>query len=199
MGLGSYDDVSLAEARDKAKAAREHHKAGRDPIEERNNAVAKALADKQAAAVRSITFRHYAEQWINENQAGWKNAKHRDQWRNTLRDYAYPVIGDLSVADVNTELVLKVLRRFGSPRRKRRPGCVAASRKSWRPLSVSACEQKAKTLRRGATTSIPCCRRNPGCIRPSITRPCPIRTCRPSWHACAPSRVPRRAPWNSPS
>lgn len=39
----------------------------------------------------------------------WKNATHRQQWRNTLATYAYPILGDVPVADVTTDLVLKVI------------------------------------------------------------------------------------------
>src|SRR5262249_9786381 len=41
--------------------------------------------------------------------ASWKNAKHRDQWRNTLLTYVYPIIGELPVESIDTTLVLKVL------------------------------------------------------------------------------------------
>jgi integrase len=39
----------------------------------------------------------------------WKNATHRQQWRNTLATYAFPILGDVPVADVTTDLVLKVI------------------------------------------------------------------------------------------
>src|SRR5215475_15228651 len=47
---------------------------------------------------------------IEDHKAGWKNAKHRQQWANTLETYAYPVIGDEPVADITTDHVLKVLK-----------------------------------------------------------------------------------------
>ena len=40
---------------------------------------------------------------------GWRNARHRQQWANTLETYAYPVLGDLPVAAIDTALVLKVI------------------------------------------------------------------------------------------
>ena len=42
-------------------------------------------------------------------RAGWRNAKHAQQWRNTLDTYAYPLIGDLLVRDIGLPHVLAVL------------------------------------------------------------------------------------------
>jgi integrase len=50
-----------------------------------------------------------AETHIAAHEDNWKNAKHRQQWRNTLSSYAYPVIGDLPVAQIETAHVLKIL------------------------------------------------------------------------------------------
>jgi len=47
--------------------------------------------------------------YIAAHQSGWRNEKHREQWSSTLIRYAFPVIGVLSVATVDTALVLKVL------------------------------------------------------------------------------------------
>ena len=57
----------------------------------------------------TVSFRDYAERYIDRKQAEWRNLKHRQQWRNTLRDYAYPVIGALSINEINTPLVLEIL------------------------------------------------------------------------------------------
>jgi integrase len=106
MGLGPANDVTLAQARDAAQHARGLVRNGIDPIEDRNAKRAEAKAE----ASRSITFKAYTERYISGKEAGWKNEKHRQQWRNSLRDYAYPHIGHLAVADVNTEAVLEALR-----------------------------------------------------------------------------------------
>jgi integrase len=107
MGLGSFRDVSLAKARQKAKEAREHRTDGRDPIVHRDA----ARAREKLAAARATTFKDAAEQLIESHEAGWRNAKHRQQWRNTLDTYAYPILGSLPVADVDTGLVLRVLQQ----------------------------------------------------------------------------------------
>jgi integrase len=105
-GFGSANEVSLGEARDARDEARKLLRDGKDPIEHRNE-------QREAARVeasKGITFRTYAEEFISGREAGWKNEKHRQQWRNSLRDYAYPHIGHLAIADVDTTAVLSVLR-----------------------------------------------------------------------------------------
>jgi integrase len=105
-GLGPASDVTLAQARDAAQTARALVREGKDPIDHRRQERTEARVE----ASRSTTFKAYAEQFISGREAGWKNDKHRQQWRNSLRDYAYPHIGHLAVADLDTEAVLKVLR-----------------------------------------------------------------------------------------
>lgn len=105
-GLGSASDVTLAQAREAAQDARALIRAGKDPIEHRKE---QRVAAKVEAS-RAITFKVYAEQYISGKEAGWKNDKHRQQWRNSLRDYAHSHIGQLAIAEVDTEAVLKVLR-----------------------------------------------------------------------------------------
>jgi integrase len=55
------------------------------------------------------TFRDVAEAFIDRKEGGWRNEKHRQQWRNTLATYAYPIIGDLPVSLIETDHVLRVL------------------------------------------------------------------------------------------
>jgi integrase len=60
-------------------------------------------------AVKTRTFRQCAEAYIEANRAGWKNERQARQLENTLVKYAFPIIGGLSVADIDTGLVLDVL------------------------------------------------------------------------------------------
>lgn len=106
MGLGPLGDVGLAAARDAARAARGLVRQKIDPIEARNAERAATKAEES----RSITFKTYAEQYVAGKEGGWKNAKHRQQWRNSLRDHAYPHIGNVPVGDIDSERVLLVLR-----------------------------------------------------------------------------------------
>lgn len=112
IGLGAAagpDQVSLAAARDAAAALRLKVKAGVDPLQERQQMAAEALAAAQAAHLAGITFRAVAESYIAANEGSWRNAKHRQQWRNTLATYVYPVMGDLPVSQIATAHVLNIL------------------------------------------------------------------------------------------
>lgn len=105
MGMGPAADVKLAEAREGAQQARKLVLAGKDPIEERN---AKRAAVRVEAA-KAVTFQTYAEQYVTTHKPGWRNPKHAQQWENTLKTYAYPVIGATPVPDVTKDDVVKVL------------------------------------------------------------------------------------------
>ena len=112
IGLGAAsgpETISLATARDKAAALRLQVKAGVDPLAERHREATEALASAQAAQIAGITFKAVAEAYIGANEASWRNDKHRQQWRNTLASYVYPVMGELPVADIGTAHVLKIL------------------------------------------------------------------------------------------
>jgi integrase len=78
-----------------------------DPIAQRRKVKAAAEADRQK---QSNTFQTCAEAFIDSKKAGWKNAKHHQQWVNTLTTYAYPVIGKMPVSEIDTAHVLKILK-----------------------------------------------------------------------------------------
>jgi integrase len=105
MGLGPVDIVSLADARERGRAARRQLLDGIDPIEARHE----QRAQQRLEEARGVTFKQCAERYIAAHEAGWRNPKHRTQWRSTLATYAYPVCGDLSVAAIDTALVLKAV------------------------------------------------------------------------------------------
>lgn len=110
MGLGGFPEVSLADARAMARQARLRVREGFDPIEER-----KALRSSlRAAASKVMTFKAAAEAYIASMGEEWKNDKHRAQWGSTLKTYAYPKIGELSVADIELPHVLSVLEPIWS-------------------------------------------------------------------------------------
>ncbi len=105
MGLGSTYAVGLPKARTKAAAQRGLLSNGLDPIKARNEESAR----KAMEAARAITFAECAIIYIESHKAGWKSAKHTDQWTETIKTYCGPVIGNLPVQAVDTGLVLKVL------------------------------------------------------------------------------------------
>lgn len=105
MGLGGYPDVTLAGAREAARAARQKIKEGIDPVED---AKVKRSA-LQAAKASAMTFSEAASAYIAVKEAEWRNAKHGQQWRNTLATYADPVIGRILVRDIGQSHIMKVL------------------------------------------------------------------------------------------
>jgi integrase len=105
MGLGTYPEVGVAEARTRGLAARQAIADGDDPIERREAA---SEAAKSAAA--AMTFEQAARALHESLKPGWRNAKHRDQWLNTLRDYVFPQIGSVGVAELSAAQFAEALR-----------------------------------------------------------------------------------------
>ena len=101
--------VSLADARTKARKLHDTVREGFDPLLERDTAREAKAALAKMAEVKRMTFHHVADAYIAAHEASWRNAKHRQQWSNTLDTYAHPTLGDLPVADVDTGAVMKVL------------------------------------------------------------------------------------------
>lgn len=103
MGLGSYLDVSLAEAREMAREARKLAKRGTDPIQHRRT------AREAAKAAVGRSFRDIAGEYVESHRTAWSNPKHAAQWTATLVAYAYPVIGSMPVAEIGLSELLRVL------------------------------------------------------------------------------------------
>lgn len=105
LGMGPWPDVSLSVAREKAADLRGLLRDGKDPMAERTA----RKAAQRAEVAKAMTFDQAAEACIADKRAGWKNAKHGEQWTNTIATYASPVIGSLPVAAIDLALVRKVL------------------------------------------------------------------------------------------
>ena len=105
MGLGPISDVTLAEARDAALAARKMLRTGQDPINDKRAGKA-ALA----AAAAAMTFQAVFDLYLEAHESTWKNPKHRAQWRSTFDTYILPVFGTWQVAAVDTGAVMRVLQ-----------------------------------------------------------------------------------------
>jgi len=105
MGLGSLNTFGLAEARERARECRQQLDGGIDPIDARKAKRSELAAENG----KRLSFKECSKRYIDVQKAAWSNAKHADQWASTLKTYAEPVIGDLPVRDIDTQLVMKVL------------------------------------------------------------------------------------------
>jgi integrase len=105
IGLGPLHLVSLADAREKAREHGRAKLAGTDPLTEK-----RALrAFRAISEAKLMTFREAAEKYIEAHSAGWKSTKSIEQWQQSLRDYVYPVLGNLPVQAIDVALVMKIV------------------------------------------------------------------------------------------
>jgi integrase len=107
LGLGAARDFSLAEARERAKEARQRLADGIDPIQAKRA----DRAAKLAAAAATKTFRQCAQDFVDARRHEWRSGKHELQWSQSLAKYVFPVIGALDVAQVDRPSVLRVLEQ----------------------------------------------------------------------------------------
>jgi Arm DNA-binding domain len=114
MGLGGLHAVGLADARKKANDARLLLSEKQDPLTQRHIKGMQRAASQKLEAAHSMTFDQCADAYINVHQAGWKNEKHRQQWRNTIATYVSPVFGATPVQDVKTDHVILVIEPIWS-------------------------------------------------------------------------------------
>jgi len=105
IGLGGFPDVPLADARQAAREAKAKIQNGVDPVEERKAARASLAATQR----RGLTFRDAVDRYLAAKLDAFKNAKHRDQWRNMLETYAIPELGSTLTGEIATQDVLRVL------------------------------------------------------------------------------------------
>ncbi len=100
IGLGAVSSRTLSQAREIAGGMRSAIVNNIDPL--------KLVRVKRDGTV--MTFRECALALIDAKRSGWRNARHAQQWENTLAQYAYPSIGnklpvDVSLADVKAILL----------------------------------------------------------------------------------------------
>lgn len=105
LGLGSYPTVLLADARNAAREARALIDKGIDP----RIAKQEAKAALSAAQAKALNFEQAAVLCHKAKRSEFRNPKHSEQWINTLKTYAVPVIGRIPVADIELPHIVSVL------------------------------------------------------------------------------------------
>lgn len=105
MSLGGFPDVTLADAREAARAARAKVRSGIDPIDEAQ--MARSML--KLAQSNAVSFERASLTYIETHEAGWRNVRHAQQWRNSLATHAYPVLGQVLVPDIELPQILAVL------------------------------------------------------------------------------------------
>jgi len=160
MGLGSATTVDLADARERAVEARRKVAKGINPIEDRKRDNGNPSFGEVADSVRESL------------SAGFRNEKHKAQWKTTLATYAAS-LRDKPVDTITTDDVLAVLKPIWTTKSETASGCVAGSKRFWtlpRPKATGT----AKIRRDGAVIWIICYLKNQN--SPAlIMRQCPIR------------------------
>jgi integrase len=105
LGLGGTHTVSLAEAREKARKYRQDLLDHVDPLLERRKQQQALIAER----AKAITFKQVAEDYLALHLDSFRNAKHRQQWRNTLAQHVYGKIGSMAVGDIGPAHILGVI------------------------------------------------------------------------------------------
>jgi integrase len=119
MGLGPADMVDLTTARQRATELRRLLHENIDPLEHRDAEVRLREAAAEAEALRlrnEKSFDQCVEEYLTIHNTTWRNEKHRNQWRNTLHNYASPAFGSMSVAKITVEHVQDALESLWSSR-----------------------------------------------------------------------------------
>jgi integrase len=107
IGVGPVKDIPLKRARELHAENRRLVAEGIDLREYRRQRQAAAAVE----AAKVVTFEQMAERFIASHEAGWRNPKHRQQWRNTLDTYVHPHIGALPLSALDTALAMRVLQQ----------------------------------------------------------------------------------------
>lgn len=106
IGLGGFPDVTLAQAREKARAAREQIQTGIDPVLHRQEARS-ALIREQAKAV---TFEQLASGYMIRKGKEFKGTKQSQKLKTHLERYSFPYIGKMLVADIEMSNIVAMLK-----------------------------------------------------------------------------------------
>ena len=68
-----------------------------------------AEAAAKLAAARKLTFAEAAQRYFNQHASKWHSAKHREAFLGTLAALAFPVLGSMDVAAIDTPDILRAI------------------------------------------------------------------------------------------
>lgn len=103
VSLGAYPEISLKMARQRALEARLKVNQGICPAQAKKTALAPAKETK------TPKFSDFALEYIETMRPKWRNQKHADQWVSTVRTYAFPILGEMRLDEIDTPDIQKVL------------------------------------------------------------------------------------------
>lgn len=113
MGLGSIEDVSLDEARDRAVELRRIVRDGLDPLEDRQRTKRAVIRKNRDGS----TFQQVAERYIDTKKAEWdKGGKSEQSWRGSLTHHVFPAIGHMRIDRIDRADILDLLRPIWKPK-----------------------------------------------------------------------------------
>jgi len=107
LSLGPFPALGIAEARLKAQQERDKLETGINPAELRKLSVINK--SKDIPRPHKALFKDFALNFVESKRAEWTNQKHGDQWIYTLEEFAFPVMGDKPIDEIETQDILDVL------------------------------------------------------------------------------------------
>jgi Arm DNA-binding domain/Phage integrase central domain len=126
-GLGPKRVFTLKEARGRARKAQQLLYDGKDPLQVKRD----QRRQEAIEAARSITFAKAAEEYYSLFEKTWTSHKHAKAFLSTLKKFAFPIIGDWPVADVDTDAVLRVIKPIWIERTQPRHESETALKRCW--------------------------------------------------------------------
>jgi len=102
FGIGSFPEILSKQAREIAQEARVGINKGINPLKTKDNL-------KKSNQIKHLTFKEFAQICINDKKSEWTNLKHAAQWTYTIENFAFPIIGNMFLDEIDTEHILKIL------------------------------------------------------------------------------------------
>jgi len=103
ISLGAYPEVSLKLARQRAIEVRNKVNQGVSPLLE------KKTAKKPQIQTLTPKFSEFAMKYIETMRPKWRNPKHAEQWVSTVQQYAFPILGEMSLDEIDTPHIMEIL------------------------------------------------------------------------------------------